>query len=179
MKGIIIIEGSDASGKTTFAQKLAKEYDGIILHQTYRFKNKIPVFHAAILRRALKLSKKQLVILDRLHISEYIYGKVFRNEQRWPWMLNQFNRFCQENNIPIVLCVPNSIEQGKKWFERTRKERFEMFDDMSEIVKEYIAYSKKHQNDKNVIIYNRDSNDEYHSWYYDYTKAAIERIINE
>jgi len=179
MKGIIIIEGSDASGKTTLAQRLANEYNGIIIHQTYRFKNKIPIFHAAILRKALKLSKKQLVILDRLHISEYIYGKVFRNEKRWPWMLNQFNRFCQKMNIPIILCIPESIEQGKKWFEKTKQERFEMFEDMSEILKEYIDYSKKHQFDKNVITYNRELNDEYHSWYYDYTKAAIERIINE
>ena len=77
MKGIIIIEGSDASGKTTLANKLLRKYNGIIFHQTYRFKNKIPIYHMAILRKALKLSKTRLIILDRLHISEYIYGKVF------------------------------------------------------------------------------------------------------
>lgn len=176
MKGIIIIEGSDASGKTTLANKLLRKYNGIIFHQTYRFKNNIPIYHMAILRKALKLSKTQLVILDRLHISEYIYGKVFRNETRWPWMLNSFNSFCKKMNIPIILCIPSSVEEGKKWFEETKNKRYEMFDDMTKILEEYIKYAENH---KEVIIYNRDLCVEYHSWYDDYTYAAIENILNK
>ena len=176
MKGIIIIEGSDASGKSTLAKKLAIKYNGIIFHQTYRFKNKIPIYHMTILRKALKLSKKQLVILDRLHISEYIYGKVFRKEKRWPWMLNSFNRFCKELNIPIILCIPESIKEGIKWFEETKNKRIEMFNDMTKILEEYLKYAENH---KDVIIYNRNLSIEYHSWYDDYTYAVIENKLNK
>lgn len=180
IKGVVLIEGPDASGKSTLAEKIAKKYNGIIIHQTYRFKNKIPIFHAAILRKALKLSKNQLVILDRLHISEYIYGKVFRNEKRWPWMLKSFNSFCNKLNIPIILCVPLTLQQGIDWFEQTKKERYEMFESMENIIKEYLLYSNKHSNDNNVIIYNRDCNQIlYKNELKDNIYKQIEEIINE
>lgn len=173
MKGIIILEGPDSCGKTTLAKRLANDYNGIIFHQTYRFKNKIPIYHLAVLRKALKLSKEKLVILDRLHISEYIYGKIYRNEQRWPWMLNTFNSLCRELNIPIIMCLPYSVNQGLKWFNKAKNERPEMFDDITKIIQEYIIY-----NDKNpaFIEYNRQNNDDY-SFYYDYTKAILEERL--
>lgn len=175
MKGIILIEGPDGSGKTTLAERLAFDYKGIILHQTYRFKNKIPIYHGAILKKALKLSKEKLVILDRLHISEYIYGKVFRNEKRWPWMLKTFNILCKELNIPIILCLPFSAQQGLKWFEKAKTERSEMFDNIKQVIEEYINYYEKYP--ENITIYNRENNDLY-SFYYEATKAILEYKLN-
>lgn len=175
MNGIILIEGPDGSGKTTLAERLAFDYKGIILHQTYRFKDKIPIYHGAILKKALKLSKEKLVILDRLHISEYIYGKVFRNEKRWPWMLKTFNSLCKELNIPIIMCLPLSLQQGLEWFEKAKTERPEMFDNIKQVIEEYIQYYEN--NKKSIIMYNKEINDKY-SFYYDYTKAILEYEIN-
>lgn len=175
MKGIIIIEGADACGKTTLAKRLAFDYNGIIFHQTYRFKNKIPLYHLAILRKALKLSKKKLVILDRLHISEYIYGKIYRNEQRWPWMLNTFNRICQELNIPIIICLPHSLKQGLEWFNKSKNERPELYNDITQTIEEYIKYGENHPE---IIKYNREDNDLW-SFYYEFTKSVIEERLNK
>lgn len=173
MKGIIIIEGPDSCGKSTLAKRLAFDYSGIIFHQSYKFKNKIPIYHLAVLRKALKLSQKKLVILDRLHISEYIYGKVYRNEKRWPWMLNTFNNLCRELNIPIILCLPHSLKQGLEWFEKAKKERKEDFEDITEVIKEYIKYG---DNYSEIIKYNRQDNDLY-SFYYEFTKAILEKRL--
>lgn len=173
MKGIIIIEGPDACGKTTLANRLAFDYKGVVLHQTYRFKNNIPIYHLAVLKKALKLSKEKLVIIDRLHISEYIYAKIYRNGTKWPWMLNTFNIMCKELNIPIIMCLPPTVEQGLKWFEQAKIERPEMFEDIKEVIKEYIKYSYKHSD---IITYNRENNDNY-SFYYEATKQIIEKEL--
>lgn len=173
-KGIVILDGPDASGKTTLANKLIQLNNnrGIILHATYRFKDKIPTYHAALLRKAYKLSKKDLVIIDRLHVSEYIYAKVFRNGTKWPWQLKAFNQICKSLCIPIVICIPSSVERGVQWFENTKNERYEMFDDMQQIIKEYINYVKTHK----VIIYNRDLTEKL-DFYYEYIFDEIKKEI--
>ena len=175
IKGIVILDGPDASGKTTLANKLIElNYGkGVILHATYRFKDKIPTYHAAILRKAYKLSKKTLVIIDRFHVSEYIYAKVFRGGTKWPEQLPIFNQICKSLNIPIIICIPSSLEQGISWFEKTKEQRYEMFDDMKEIIKEYIDYVKKA---KNVIIYKRDLTSKL-DFYYEYIFDEIKKEI--
>lgn len=155
MKGIIILDGPDACGKTTLANKFIEKYGGTYIHLTYRFADKMPLYHMAMLRKALKLSKTQLVIIDRLHVSEYIYAKVYRGGSKWPWMLASFNSFCRELGIPIIICAPSTVERGVEWFNAAKTERPEMYDDIKEVIKEYIEYGKTHD----VILYNRDYND--------------------
>lgn len=175
IKGIILVDGPDAAGKTTLAEHLIEmnQGNGIILHATYRFKDKIPMYHGAILRKAIRLSKKTLVVIDRLHISEYIYAKVFRGGTKWPWQLPVFNQICKSLHIPIIICVPSSLEQGMEWFAKTKQERYEMFDDMKDVINEYIQYVKK---DKNIMIYNRDLTNKL-DFYYEYIFDEIKRRI--
>lgn len=179
MKGIVILEGADASGKSTLAKKLLSVYKGTYLHATYRFKNKMPIYHAALLRKALKLSKTQLVIIDRLFISEYIYAKVFRNGTPWPEAFKMFNNFCREMNIPIVLCVPDTIERGKIWFEQSRHQRIEMYKNVDKIIEEYCNYANEHKYDKNVLIYNRDFAENYGEYYYSYIDTLLTAILED
>lgn len=175
IKGIVILEGPDGCGKTTLANKLIELNNGVgeYIHATYRFKNKMPLYHAAILRKALKLSKNKLVIIDRLHISEYIYAKVFRGGTKWPWQLRVFNCICDSLNIPIVICIPSSLERGIQWFEQVKKDRYEMFDNITEIIKEYIDYVK---HNKGFIIYNRDLTEKL-DFYYEYIFDEIRKEI--
>lgn len=176
MKGVLIIDGPDSCGKTTLANKLIEKYGGTYIHLTYRFKDKMPLYHTAMLRKALRLAKNQLVIIDRLHISEHIYAKVFRGGSKWPWMLSAFNGFCKEHNIPIIICIPETIERGVIWFEQTKKERFEMYNDMKEVLKEYIKYASNHYGE--VIIYNRDFNDADKN-YFSFIENKIKEVLNE
>ena len=181
MNGIIILDGQDASGKTTLAENIIKwnNGNGVILHATYRFKNKMPLYHTALLKKAIKLSKTQLVILDRLHISEYIYAKVYRGGTKWPWMLDVFNTICKILNIPIILCIPETYERGLVWFEQAKKERPEMYEDIKEIIKEYCVYAYKHKYDKNIIIYNRDFAQFYKKIYTENIKNKIFTLLGE
>lgn len=175
MKGIILLEGPDASGKSTLAKHIINKWGGIYMHLTYRFGNKMPLYQMAMLRKALKLSKNQLVIIDRMHISEKIYAEVYRGGTKWPWMIKSFNSFFRLMGFPIVLCVPENLEQGLKWFEKSKGERPEMYSDITEVINKYIEYAKDNKQ-KNVITYNRDYNDLY-SFYLDYTLATIKYIL--
>lgn len=177
MKGVIILEGQDSSGKTTLANKLLAIHKGVYIHATYRFKNKMPIYHAAILRKALKLAKTQLVIIDRLFISEYIYAKVFRGGTKWPEAFRMFNSFCREMNIPIILCVPETIQRGKIWFEKSKKERVEMYKNIDKVIEEYCNYANKHKYDKNVIIYNRDFSENYGGCYFTYIETMLNTMM--
>lgn len=152
MKGIILLEGPDGSGKTTLANRLIEKYGGVYIHAEYRFKNKMPLYHAAILRKAWKLSRNQLVIIDRLHISEMIYAKVFRGGSPWLWMTKTFNMVLDMMGACTVLCVPLSVDEGIKWFEAARQERPEMYDDIRDVIQEYINYAIK---SKNCVIYSK------------------------
>lgn len=164
MKGIIIIEGADGSGKSSLAKRILNDNgNGIYLHAEYRFKNNIPLYHLALLKKALKFSKKTLVIIDRLHISEYIYAKVFRNGTKWPFHLKNFNRICKHMNIPIIVCIPEKVERGVEWFNENKDKREELYDNMRKVTQEYIDYAKNH---KEIITYNRDYNDLYYDIYY-------------
>lgn len=179
MNGIILLEGQDASGKTTLANNLLKKYKGIYIHATYRFSNKMPIYHAALLRKALKLSKNQLVIIDRLFISEYIYAKVYRGGTKWPEAFNMFNSFCRYMNIPIILCVPETIQRGKIWFEKSKQERIEMYKNIDKIIEEYCNYANIHKYDKNILIYNRDFAEAYGDIYFSYIETLLKSRLED
>jgi thymidylate kinase len=36
MKGIIVIDGCDGTGKTTLAKAICDRFDGVYIHNTYR-----------------------------------------------------------------------------------------------------------------------------------------------
>ena len=69
---LVILEGLDKCGKTTFANRFAEHAE--IIHST---KDDDPVI---VLSNAVKLAASKLVILDRSFLSEMCYGPVYRGE---------------------------------------------------------------------------------------------------
>ena len=174
VKGIILLEGPDGAGKTTLANRLLELFGGgTYIHAHYRYPDNMPIYHAAILRKAIKLARKgQVVIIDRLHVSEYIYAKVFRGGSKWEWMLDAFNYWCDKNSVVKVLCIPSTAKQGIEWFEAAREERPEMYTNIEEVIREYMRYSSQ---DKSFIVYNKDWSDSLKSVIYSGIKAALEK----
>lgn len=81
---IFILDGPDGTGKSTLAQVLVNSSrslhggNGKIFHQNYRFKDQMPNYHLAVLRKARKAAERGPVVIDRLWPSELAYGRVFR-----------------------------------------------------------------------------------------------------
>ncbi len=131
MKGLIVIDGCDGTGKTTLAEAICKRFDGHYLHNTYRWKNKMPLYHTASLHYALKLARHKLVVIDRLWMSEAIYADVYRGGSPWPHMGRTIDRIVRR--FAGLYIITQSPDGHKERFEKLKTEREEMYDDVDSV----------------------------------------------
>lgn len=74
---IIIIEGSDGSGKTTLAQQLSRQTGFPIVHQSYPKTEEEKKCMVGMYIQAIKENKN--AIFDRCWYSEMVYGPILRD----------------------------------------------------------------------------------------------------
>jgi len=131
MKGIIVIDGCDGTGKTTLAKAICDKHDGVYIHNTYRWPTKMPLYHTAALHRALKLARTRLVVIDRLWMSEAVYAAVYRNGSPWPHMGRMMDRIIRKHAGVYILA--QSPQGHKEKFDQLKTERTEMYDNVEEV----------------------------------------------
>lgn len=123
--GILIVEGPDHVGKTQFCARLS-EMGAHVMKLTYRWPDHMFTYHAAAIRRALKLVKQgRFVVLDRWWPSEVVYGKVYRKGGKFPW-LNMLNRVSYTYNAVHLLIMPDSAEEYVEL--RSKDKKAELYD---------------------------------------------------
>lgn len=159
---IIVLDGPDACGKTTLAESFHDVAKAINLpyqyiHATHRFKNKMPVYHEALLRKALNFNG--LTVIDRHFWSEVVYSMVYRDGTKWPMMSRYFDRVFLKHCVQTVICS-SSPEQVAAWHRREFAERKEMYKPDERIYKLAELY--------NGLYEVNSSRDDYH--YYDRNK---------
>lgn len=125
-RGLIVIDGSDGTGKTTLAQHFVKRHGAVHMHQTYRFKKQMFAFHTARLLKALKLAQSQIVVMDRLWMSEDIYAQVYRKGTPWPHEGRMIDRVLLKH-AALQIVTTEDPETYEKTFARMASERFEMW----------------------------------------------------
>lgn len=137
-KGIITLEGADASGKTTLAEtiiKLVGEENVEYIHSG--LSDDYFGTHYGVACEAIRQSNDKLVIIDRMWISEMAYGKLKRNNVSYPVMARGFDRMLIKHGAMNVLCVPNDIKAHLANFNKMREEREEAFKDIEDVVRYY------------------------------------------
>lgn len=128
--GIIVLDGTDMAGKTTLANALIKKYGGHYLHATYRFKDRIELYHLGLLRLAIKLHEAdgKMVVMDRWWPSEMIYGDVYRNGNR---VCNAgfriLHRLALRHGVSYVMCYRESREKLMEEYVKHHAQRNEMY----------------------------------------------------
>lgn len=137
MKGIIVLEGADGTGKTTLARELVKRHDAFYIHNGL-WPN-MWQRHLAAVDLAIKKSQTQLVIIDRLFLSEQIYGQVFRDGPSYDLGARCLDRVLQRHGAVTVLCVREHLQEHLEHFEKLKTERPEKFNCMMEVARRYIA----------------------------------------
>lgn len=144
---IIICEGVDASGKSTLINKLMERHpNNCYIHCAVT--NDINSLHQNAIDTALVASQERWVFIDRLHLSETIYGTVFRNGPSYD--VEAFDKMIT-SRIPTlkkILCHVSKETSLAKHAERKDKE---MFDDIAKVWDMYDAVSKT---DKSWTVYN-------------------------
>lgn len=132
---IYVIEGPDGTGKSTLAAAIAKKVNGQVLHLTYKQTPDSERYHIIFMQAAEDLDDIGIpVILDRWVPSERVYGNVFRNGERFNTdkVIKAYG-----NKVVWIYCRnDNAVENHLK----NKSLRNEMFDDMTEIAKEFDQY---------------------------------------
>lgn len=128
MNKIILLCGPDGSGKSYLADQIMKKYPNhVYIHNAVT--NDIRSLHENTVRAAILASEQHTVIIDRLHISEKIYGTLFRNGPSYDisnieYMLDETQR--RHGNVVKLMCMVD--KETSVGIHDSRKDD-EMFDD--------------------------------------------------
>lgn len=134
-RGIIILEGADAAGKTTLANVFRERYGARYLHG--KLFNDPWRSHLAIARYALKLADTRLVVVDRHWLSHLAYGAVFDNG-RYDVAARALDRLWRRAAALTVLCVPHDAErQELDWRAGRGAGKVEHFSSVREVIALY------------------------------------------
>jgi len=114
MNGIIILDGPDATGKTTLQEFFVKKYDAIPIHLTWNKELALRMFdyQTEEMLRAVELSTNHLVVVDRHWISEKIYANVLRGGSPWPLMGRMMDRVWRKHAALYIITLPVQSQLG-------------------------------------------------------------------
>lgn len=140
MAGLIILEGVDATGKSTLAKNLEfyAEEKGIpahIWHLTYRFKKNMAEYMFSQFNEAVfHAARGGFAIIDRLWVSENIYARILRNGVTFNGKSHTANMLYKMScslGALNVLCFGqkyNDAERYSKNIDRTHPYEFEKWE---------------------------------------------------
>lgn len=122
---IVVLEGPDGVGKSSLGRALQEYTAGRYIHLTYRFRNKMDLYHRAAIQLCAHLAQNQPVILDRWWISEILYAEAYRGGS--PFIKRHFMLEHIANNIGLtyVLCLPEDRQQYLDNFMKVQATRSE------------------------------------------------------
>ncbi len=136
MRGIVLLEGADSSGKSTLARYLVVKHGAKYIHSTVR--KDVWRFHVGALRLAIRCSQDRLVVLDRHWISELAYGRVFRGGPAYDVGARCLDRVLRRHGAIIVLCAPaDQHRQEQRWSEGRTAGKFEHFPEVRQVIQLY------------------------------------------
>jgi len=138
MNGILIVEGPDGAGKTTLINKLRDHWLFKTRYMHLRVHKKMQTWHCATARRAIRLSEKYLVILDRHWPSEQIYSYERSSGPSYD-PTNIFNEL-KKHNAYYIWAVPKDYKKLIEEHKIRREERHEEYYDISNVVERYNDY---------------------------------------
>lgn len=136
MKGLVILEGADSSGKSTLAKRLVRRYGAV--NFACSISDEMVRHHADTLRAAIDVRERGgLAVCDRMWVSELVYGPIFRGREYADSIAEKFDRQIIEAGGVYILCVPRDIRTHLARFEASRIAGREEFDRVEEVAVRY------------------------------------------
>lgn len=114
---IIIVEGPDGSGKTTLANKIAKQNGYIMLHRSQPKTEEEKQNMMAEYLQVIKAGKN--VVMDRCWYSEMVYGPIMRDASviTYPEMYELEKLLCKKGAL-LIYCTDKPEVLWKRCQER-------------------------------------------------------------
>ena len=132
LPNVIIVEGIDRVGKTTLVNKLVNEFD----YSVFTPLNKIPKNTARDMRietektyaalSLLKLLENDKVIIDRFHVSEFVYGLVERHYANHECL--NIDEILSNMNALLVYVKPVDLQRSIREHGENLEEHAKFFD---------------------------------------------------
>jgi len=141
--GVIVLDGPDGAGKTVLANKLAARYNGVVIHHTWS--EELETRWYGYFEDTIKdvFEADQLVIIDRLYLSQWIYHKAFRSdrEDTWGESMKLIKGMIRELNGLEIICIPSDKQAYLSHYDELSEQREEMYDTMSAVYDGYMHYT--------------------------------------
>jgi uncharacterized protein (DUF952 family) len=138
---VIVLEGSDGTGKTTLAQALKQRLNAAgYIHLTYQTEVDEYTYNFTAFNKALELAKKSHapVIIDRWWLSETVYSEVFRGGTKFPHLGDFLDNIHQKAGGCTIFCLHDgTLRDYAAHFEMVKKQRPEMYKNTVEVAELY------------------------------------------
>ena len=137
---LVMLEGPDHSGKSKLAFHLIEKYGFNYYH--CGVKPDIMQYHLKVLDMAYKdinLYNSNFVI-DRLHLSEYVYGNIFRKGPKYDFLQLEQDIKNKFINYKLIICLPPKeiVIDGHKKRLAKKSEMFNTVDKVYDLYKQII-----------------------------------------
>lgn len=151
-KKVILVEGPDASGKTTFIKNYFSSF--VYFHSSKPKENTVECIDKAYtdMMNQIECLDNKCIIIDRAVYSNLIYSIVFKDSQlASPKVVKRFLSMIDK----VVICLPKSEEEYINNFKKVKLEREEKYKDeerMREVYREFkklekdVPYNYQHPN---------------------------------
>lgn len=117
---IIVFEGPDGAGKTTLALEMQKYLGARYIHLTYRFKDRMHLYHYAAIRLAAHLAQHQPVVIDRWWPSEITYADAYRGGSKFAKYFTLLEHIANKMGVTYVYCLPQDKQKYLDYYEKLR-----------------------------------------------------------
>lgn len=131
----VILEGLDAAGKTTLAEKIRDKWGFSILHSTASTRNDLH-YHLDL------LDYRSNTVFDRFHVGEYVYPKVYNRKAKMNNKeLEEVERRIIDNNDIFIIFITSKMQVINERLIARGEEEF--LAEMNEQNKWFKKYAKK------------------------------------
>ena len=119
---IIIVEGIDRVGKTTLCNKISNKFNVPIYKHVGNFEysnmdNNNETDKMLQILQVMKLvGSERILVLDRFHLTDYVYGILNRNYDKDKAKVNfkQIEDFLDKNEAILIMLEPTDISMSSK-----------------------------------------------------------------
>lgn len=109
--GLICLDGPDATGKTTLANKIAEMTGGEVIHLTWtpRLAENMNMYRTAAIQYAAALAVEKVVILERPWLCHAVYSNVYREGDYNRPDVVVWKYLAEKNEAMSILALPSDL----------------------------------------------------------------------
>lgn len=126
--GLVCIDGPDASGKTTLANKIAEMTNGEVIHLTWtpRLAEVMNSYRCSAIEYAAALAHDKVVILERPWLCHVAYSMVYREGQYKYHDVMRWKQLCEEHEVLSIMALPSEPKTAVSLYLKMCSEREEL-----------------------------------------------------